>query len=298
MEIAGNDPAPEAEVRDMLSAASYLPTQVGTELIRLVEGYSKFMMRSGRVTGTGRTYIMPREAVKMTAGIIAENTSVINSSAQLDTVTMTALNAWSGERVPNRALADSPVSVAGILVRQAGEALATLYDNEFVNGTNVTSGLEDVTTASTTLQDDDIGETTASLYTNQIATQFFDLAEGARANATWVVNETYAKNLSKICGSDDRPIFQFLNDPPAPVFDGAQPGQLFGRPVIVHSAVGADYAYFGDLRRAVMTYMRQGIVAESSRDAEFALDNTLFRFGMRFDIALVEEGQINEHPNA
>jgi hypothetical protein len=44
--------------------------------------------------------------------------------------------------------------------------------------------------------------------------------------------------------------------------------------------------------------MRQGIVAESSRDAEFSLGNTLFRFGMRFDIALVEEGQISEHPNA
>jgi HK97 family phage major capsid protein len=73
---------------------------------------------------------------------------------------------------------------------------------------------------------------------------------------------------------------------------------LFGRPVVVHSAVRADYCYFGDLSRAVMMYERGTLAAESSRDAEFALDNTLFRFGMRFDIALVEEGQINEHPNA
>lgn len=130
------------------------------------------------------------------------------------------------------------------------------------------------------------------------ATQFFDLAEGARANATWVFNPTYALNVSTISGSDDRPLFQFLNNPPAPVFDGAAPGTLFGRPVVVHSAVGADHCYFGDRGRAVMTYMRQGVVAESSRDAEFALDNTLFRFGMRFDIALVEEGQINEQSNA
>ena len=74
--------------------------------------------------------------------------------------------------------------------------------------------------------------------------------------------------------------------------------RCIGRPVVVHSAVTADFCYFGDLSRAVMTYMRQGVIAESSRSAEFALDNTLFRFGMRFDIALVEEGQINEHPNA
>jgi hypothetical protein len=33
-------------------------------------------------------------------------------------------------------------------------------------------------------------------------------------------------------------------------------------------------------------------VAESSRDAEFALDNTLFRFGWRFDVAIVEAGQL------
>jgi hypothetical protein len=30
---------------------------------------------------------------------------------------------------------------------------------------------------------------------------------------------------------------------------------------------------------------------ESSRDAEFALDNTLFRFGWRYDIAVVEANQ-------
>jgi HK97 family phage major capsid protein len=55
---------------------------------------------------------------------------------------------------------------------------------------------------------------------------------------------------------------------------------LFGRPVVVHSAVRADYCYFGDLSRAVMMYERGTLAAESSRDAEFALDNTLFRFGI------------------
>ena len=47
-----------------------------------------------------------------------------------------------------------------------------------------------------------------------------------------------------------------------------------------------------------MIYLRQGLVAESSRDAEFSLDNTLFRFGMRWDVAIVEAGQINRYPCA
>ena len=45
-----------------------------------------------------------------------------------------------------------------------------------------------------------------------------------------------------------------------------------------------------------MMYERSGLTGESSRDAEFALDNTLFRFGWRYDIALVEETQVQEYP--
>jgi hypothetical protein len=48
----------------------------------------------------------------------------------------------------------------------------------------------------------------------------------------------------------------------------------------------------GDLSRAVLVYRRQNLAAESSRDAEFALDNTLFRFGWRFDVAIVEANQL------
>jgi HK97 family phage major capsid protein len=70
---------------------------------------------------------------------------------------------------------------------------------------------------------------------------------------------------------------------------------LFGRPVIVSSDVAANTAYLGDLSRALTLYLRQGIVAESSRDAEFSLDNVLFRFGMRWDVAIVEPNQINRY---
>lgn len=55
-------------------------------------------------------------------------------------------------------------------------------------------------------------------------------------------------------------------------------------------------AYFGGLSSALTLYLRQRLVAESSRDAEFASDNTLFRFGWRFDIAVVEDGQIERYP--
>jgi HK97 family phage major capsid protein len=64
--------------------------------------------------------------------------------------------------------------------------------------------------------------------------------------------------------------------------------------VIVSSDVASNVAYLGDLSRALMIYLRQGLVAESSRDAEFSLDNTLFRFGMRWDVAIVEPNQIKK----
>jgi len=48
----------------------------------------------------------------------------------------------------------------------------------------------------------------------------------------------------------------------------------------------------------MLVYRRQNMVAESSRDAEFATDNTLFRFGWRFDVAVVEGGQIERFPAA
>jgi HK97 family phage major capsid protein len=56
-----------------------------------------------------------------------------------------------------------------------------------------------------------------------------------------------------------------------------------------------EKAFLGDLSRSMLVYRRQNIVAESSRDAEFALDNTLFRFGWRFDVAIVEPNPINRY---
>jgi HK97 family phage major capsid protein len=61
---------------------------------------------------------------------------------------------------------------------------------------------------------------------------------------------------------------------------------------IITSSGAEDRALLGDLSRSVLVYRRQGIVAESSRDAEFSLDNWLFRFGWRFDVAVVEPNQI------
>ena len=49
----------------------------------------------------------------------------------------------------------------------------------------------------------------------------------------------------------------------------------------------------GDLSR-LMIDLRQGLVAQSSRNAEFSLDKTLFRFGMRWDVAIVEPNQIKK----
>ena len=84
--------------------------------------------------------------------MVFENTNVILGNAALDSVTLTAKNAWAGERVPNRVLADQPVNTAAMLLRQAADALAAHFDVVFVEGTtsaaaiDVTGGLLDVTT--------------------------------------------------------------------------------------------------------------------------------------------------------
>ena len=65
-------------------------------------------------------------------------------------------------------------------------------------------------------------------------------------------NRPPAVRVGRLCaGRDDR-----RGEPAASL--------LFGRPVIVHSD-GVTEAYFGDLARALMNYLRQGIVAEASR---------------------------------
>src|SRR5206468_1780856 len=88
-EIASRDPAPEAEVRDMLSANAYLPTEVGTQLITLVGYSSKFFNALGRVTGSAVSIQLPRESSKLSAAFVAENTSVISGNAALNSVTLT-----------------------------------------------------------------------------------------------------------------------------------------------------------------------------------------------------------------
>ncbi len=301
LELAESDPAPEAEVRDMLSADSYLPTAVSSRLITLVGEASKFLRRAGSVTDSALSVQLPRESTKLSAGFVAENTSVILGGAALDSVTLTARNAWAGERVPNRVLADQPVNTAAMLLRQAADALAAHFDTVFVEGTaslaaiDVTSGLLDVTPDAILHVDAPADAGTAVA---KVSAEYFALVEQARRRAVWVTNATYAQNLSELLDSQSRPVFGMANSPPSASIDGASDSTLFGRPVIVHSSVPADTAFFGDLSRAVMVYRRQGIVAESSRDAEFSLDNTLFRFGWRFDVAVVEEGQIEHFPAA
>ena len=74
--------------------------------------------------------------------------------------------------------------------------------------------------------------------------------------------------------------------------------RVIGRDRGARRNVAADTAYLGDLSRAVFMYERQGLTGESSRDAEFALDNTLFRFGWRYDVAVVEPNQVKKFTGA
>jgi HK97 family phage major capsid protein/HK97 family phage prohead protease len=299
LEIAEADPAPEAEVRNMLSANAYLPTEVGTQLITLVGYTSKFFNVLGRVTGSDLAIKLPRESTKLSASFIAENTTVISGSAALDSVTLTAHNAWAGERVPNRVIADSPVPTAALLLRQAADALAAHLDTKVVIGTtgsgiDPTSGLADLTSSSP-VHDDTPGTSTAADFVNQISSEYFALDYRVRPRATWVINATYAQLLSNVLDSTSRPVFALAGGVPSATIDeGNSDSRLFGRPVIVSSDVASNVAYLGDLSRALMIYLRQGLVAESSRDAEFSLDNTLFRFGMRWDVAIVEPNQIKK----
>ena len=115
LEIAESDPAPEAEVRNMLSANAYLPTAVSSRLIQLVGESSKFLNRAGSLSDSALSVQLPRESAKLSAAFVAENTNVIAGNAALDSVTLTAKNAWAGERVPNRVLADQPVATAAML---------------------------------------------------------------------------------------------------------------------------------------------------------------------------------------
>lgn len=302
LEIADRDPAPEVEVRNMLSANAYLPTEVGTQLITLVGNTSKFFDRVGRVTGSGLSIQLPRESSKLSASFIAENTSVISGNAALDSVTLTAKNAWAGERVPNRVIADSPVPTAQMLLRQAADALAVHLDSKVVLGTtgsgiDPTSGLANLTGQVAPLQDESPGSSTAADFVNQISAQYWDLPYQVRGRASWVLRPTYAQILSGVLDSTGRPVFAVADSAPSATIDEGDPGasRLFGRPVIVHSDVVANECYFGDLSRALTIYLRQGLVAEASRDAEFSLDNTLFRFGMRWDVAIVEANQIHRY---
>ncbi len=294
-EIASHDPAPEAEVRTMLSAANYLPTQVGTRLVQLVSERSGLLSRIGKVTGSAIAIQLPREKTKPTVGAVAENTTVINSSSEIDEVTLTAVNFWAGERVPNRALADSPVQVAEFLMRTAADKHAENFDAQVCLGA-ATSGtaLTDLTDSG--VQDDD--EPLATLPA-MVAAQLFALNIFARANATFVMNSAYAQHLAGlVTATDNLPIFALTD---APVMVGQTGGRLMGVPVVVQPGttnVAADTIYLGDLARAVYMYERQGLTGESSRDAEFALDNTLFRFGWRYDVAVVEPNQVKKFTGA
>jgi HK97 family phage major capsid protein len=301
MELAERDEAPEAIVRDMLSADAFLPTQVSSQLVTKIRNESKFLGRTTEVTADALTVQLPKEGTGLTAAFVAENANVIGGDASLTSVSLTAKNAWCGERIPNRVLADQPVATFQFLTELAASSLAAHFDTVYVEGTtstaaiDVTSGLLNVT-ANAILHVDAPASATAAV--GKIVDEYFALAEQARVRSTWIVNETYAKNLSKLLDANSRPLFDLATAPPAASIDGAQPSSLYGLPLVVHSSIPANTAILGDLRRSMRVYRRQNMTAEISRDAEFALDNSLIRIGWRFDIAVVEGGQITRFPAA
>ena len=265
-------------------------------MITLVGYSSKFFGVLGRVTGDALSIKLPRESSKLSAAFVAENTNVISGNAALDSVTLTAHNAWAGERVPNRVIADSPVPTAQLLLRQAADALAAHFDTKVVIGTtgsgiDPTSGLADLS-SSTPVHDDTPGTSTAADFVNQISAEYFALDYRVRPRSTWVITRL-TRSCSRTCSTRLRGLYSHWPvESPARRSMRATATPDFRPARDRLERRGEQIAYMGDLSRALMIYLRQGMVAESSRDAEFSLDNTLFRFGMRWDVAIVEPNQI------
>ena len=171
------------------------------------------------------------------------------------------------------------------MLSQLTEAYGATMDELIVTGdqSNKVEGLNAF------IEDEDshkIEQATAGKITaDELVDIYYTLPIQYRNNATWVISDSTARELSKLTYNDGTPVL-FTGYNNAPV---GQNSTILGKPVIINDYVGdlgeeGAGIFFGDLTKALVVAPRKAFTIKRSDEYGFIDDSVAIKANVRLDI--------------
>jgi HK97 family phage major capsid protein len=247
----------EVEEHRVLSRATagaggnLVPTDMYNEIVRSLrfQGSVASLAQEIRTSG-GDALNIPSNTTHGVATWTAENVGFTASDEVFGTAQLNAYKAATQVVVSEELLEDSAFPLDSFLAKEFGERTSVLEETAFVigDGSGKPSGLLATNaTANITLATAAVGNTTTFSYA-ALVTAIFTLPYQYRANASFIVNDSTARNLYLMVDSQGRPLWS-VN------MATSGPDSFLGYPIYTHPDIPAPNIsvislLFGDWNRA------------------------------------------------
>lgn len=198
------------------------------------------MRKISSVISTTSTTQIPVEATRPSFAWLAEAAAFSEANATFSKIELNAHKCGGVIKLSTEILEDSSIDIESYIRNKMYDALSDLEEQAFLNGTgtNQPTGVCNGLTASVTTA------TATAIKYEEVLDLYYALAKSYRANACFIVSDSFEKQLRLIKDGNGMPIWQ-------PALSAGAPNTLLGRPIYTSEflpAVAKDAmpAIFGD----------------------------------------------------
>jgi HK97 family phage major capsid protein len=255
------------------AGAFLVPTDFYNQIIRSLRFMgSVAQLCTEVVTDSGDSIQVPANTAHGIAYWTAENAAVTPSDETFAQVTLGANKATSKVIVSEELVQDSAFNLDGFLATEFGERIGVLENTAYVlgDGSGKPTGLlqSSGTASNITTVTAATGNATAFTY-SALVTAMFSLPPQYRMNASWIVNDTSARNLYLMLDTQNRPLWNVNLAESGPDTFLGKP--IYTDPDVPTPAANNISALFGDWKRTYIVRRVRGFGLQ--RQNELHSDN-------------------------
>lgn len=202
------------------------------------------MRKISSVISTSSTTQIPVEATRPSFAWLAEAAAFSEANATFSKIELNAHKCGGVIKLSTEILEDSSIDIESYIRNKMYDALSDLEEQAFLNGTgaNQPTGVCSGLTASVTTA------TQTTIKYEEVLDLYYALAKSYRANACFIVSDSFEKQLRLIKDGNSLPIWQ-------PALSAGAPNTLLGRPIYTSEflptvakdtmpAIFGDFSYY------------------------------------------------------